>query len=151
MELNNLISFALEIQGRVNFYWNLYIVGITGLLGWLVSGEKKFSREVKLLISVGFFIFVIINACSLIRSYDLLSAIVAEVQSQVQSLSKIGKDPFQTEGIEVFIKSFERFLSNRTYLWTVTAVHLVLDLGILYILWSNKFKTSQNKRNSQDL
>jgi hypothetical protein len=55
MNLDSLISLALSIHDRVNFYWNLYIGGITLIVGWLLTNQQLKTLQLAIII-IGFLI-----------------------------------------------------------------------------------------------
>ena len=55
--------------GKIEFYWNFYVVALIALLGWIVSAKKPMPRQVKVLIAVGYSAFAIMNMFGLWGSY----------------------------------------------------------------------------------
>jgi hypothetical protein len=143
LSLNELISFGLAIHERLNFYWNLYIIGITILLGWLVSYHPTKSINwsmFRALVTVGLIIFVAINISSLLGAYQLLSSITVEVSDRIDAAKAAKGEIFNTPGIETFIKKFSENLSSPRPFLMVILTHVILDVGTLAVLWADKIE-----------
>ncbi len=137
MEVNILPDLFLNIVDKVNFYWHLYIISIIAVIGWLLSLKISMHWQLKVLISVAFLSFVVMNVISLIGSYAFLEATRLELETHVTH----DKFPHLSD----IIKS----ISYGSRWWSVIVIHLCVDTIMLIAIWSNKVADSIRIRGKQ--
>jgi len=130
MEVSILPDLFLNIVDKVNFYWHLYIISIIAVIGWLLSLKQPMRWQLKVLISVAFLSFVIMNVQALIGSYAFLEATRLDLEKHV-----VG-DKFSN--LSKMIKS----ISYGSRWWGVIAIHSCVDIIMLIEIWSNKVSDS---------
>ena len=138
MEPNILPELFLNIVDKVNFYWHLYIISVIAVVGWLLSLKHSMRWQLKVLISVAFLSFVVMNTMSLLGGYAFLEATRMELESHVAA----DKFPHLSAMIKLF--SFE---SRK---WNVIVIHSCVDTIMLIAIWSNKVSDSIRIRGKQE-
>ena len=128
MEIKDIINIVMKLSDSVNFYWNFYVVGVIAIIGWLISLKEHIKWQIKLLVSIGFLFFIILNIHGLLGSYTLLEASINELQESVNPST------FKTDKIFHTIKN----ISFSYYPQAVLGIHVVIDSGIFIAIWSNK-------------
>lgn len=126
MELSELTSIIFTLQDRVNFYWNLYIGGLIVIAGWVIANDKPLSRKLKLAIITAFVLFMVINWRSLVSSYLLLDAFTEEFKLNITT---------QTFRNQVLFPLIQK-IHFRKGAWIATLIHLLLDGGTIYFIWT---------------
>ncbi len=137
MEINILPDLFLNIVDKVNFYWHLYIISIIAVVGWLLSLKVSMRWQLKVLISVAFLSFVVMNVKALIGSYLFLEATRLDLEKHVA----VDKFPH----LSVIIKS----ISYESRYWSVIVIHSCVDTIMLIAIWSNKVSDSIRIRGKQ--
>ena len=138
MEPNILPDLFLNIVDKVNFYWHLYIISIIAVIGWLLSLKQPMRWQLKVLISVAFLSFVVMNVIALIGSYAFLEATRLDLEKHIA----VDKFPKLSE----MIKS----ISYGSRWWSVIAIHSCVDIIMLIAIWSNKVSDSIRIRGKQE-
>jgi len=85
MTESDLIDIFFKARGNIQFFWNIYAVIILALMGWLISLKQDLSWQVKLLVSCGFIVFIIINISGQLRSYELIIAAKSDLLSMAHT------------------------------------------------------------------
>ncbi len=124
MEVNILPDLFLNIVDKVNFYWHLYIISIIAVVGWLLSLKHPMRWQLKVLISVAFLSFVVMNVIALLSSYAFLEATRLDLEKHVV------KDKFPH--LSVIIKS----ISYGSHWWSVIVIHSCVDTIMLIAIWN---------------
>ena len=75
MEARDIADLFVTAIDKIEFYWNFYTVTLLALIGWLVTTKQALDRGLKLLLSVGYLIFVAMNLTGLWGSYTLAEAL----------------------------------------------------------------------------
>ncbi|WP_417069781.1 hypothetical protein [Niveibacterium terrae] len=111
-----LLALIFARADALNFYWNLYLALVLGLLGLMASGKPFTARvSIKLLLSVGF-IGVALSNLGVIDAID---------EQRRQLLILLGDCPAQAVASAAMPP--ER--------WRVGAFHLGLDVLVLICIW----------------
>ncbi len=128
MKLAEIADLFVTAVDTTNFFWNFYVVGIVAIVGWLFSLSRSLDVQLKIVVSVGFLLFIGMNLQALTSTYLFLSAIVEEMQAVIT------KDTFRTDGLGMLIDQ----LSYDGRIWLTWGIHAVMDTAILYCIWSDR-------------
>ena len=85
MSIKENADLFISSTDKIDFYWNFYTLTLLALIGWLVSSEKPLSRQLKLLISIGYLTFVAMNLLGLWGSYTFAEAVRQDLLAAAQS------------------------------------------------------------------
>lgn len=132
MNIENLIDITFKLTDNINFFWNIYIFALIGLLGWLFALKNPPSKKIKIIVTSGFLLFTMINILGMLKTYAFLEAVRIELQMVAQETD------FRTTLIKEKIKE----LNYDYYPYMVWITHLIVDAGVLFILWSDILKKS---------
>ena len=69
MDTKDIADLLVAAIGKVEFYWNFYTVTVLALIGWLASNDTTLTLTLKLLITVGYAVFVLMNIIGIQGSY----------------------------------------------------------------------------------
>ena len=75
MTTGDLAGWFTTAIGKVEFYWNFYVVTLLALIGWMLSTAGPATASVKWLITVGYLVFVCMNVLGLWNSYKFAEAL----------------------------------------------------------------------------
>ena len=129
MDTKDIADLFLAATGKIEFYWNFYTVTLIALIGWLVSRKQPFQPKLKLLITVGYQAFVLMNVLGLLGSYtfaealrlDLLAAPQAVPDSLVHARDVLNKHSYDDQKILAMV------------------IHAVLAVFVLGVIWFGRF------------
>lgn len=79
MTASDLADLFIEATSRMEFYWNFLVVFLTALLGWLFTSKRVFTNGERVVITLGYFIFALMNIQGLYGSYTFVNAIHADL------------------------------------------------------------------------
>jgi hypothetical protein len=46
MSVKEVADLLFAARGRIDFYWNFYVVAVIAVIGWLLSLKKKLTRTI---------------------------------------------------------------------------------------------------------
>ncbi|REL30337.1 hypothetical protein [Thalassotalea euphylliae] len=128
MNTAEIIDVIEKLETRLNSYWNFYSIAIIAISGWLLSLNKpsEFPIESAVILSIGFLLFIIMNASVLLpltkRIYALekvLIMTVAETTTLVPELKTILSKP----------------LINNRYIGTIVMYFLLAIAMLVFIAY----------------
>ena len=119
MSENDLIGVIFQLRDNINFLWNFYVTGCGFLIGWLFSGNIRWSRQTWAVISMFFCIFVIINANALHTEYLLLELALTDLKSHTALSASFVPQLADTKGLG----------ATGAYI-----IHLIADVFLLWLL-----------------
>ena len=85
METKDIADLFITATGKIEFYWNFYTVTVLALIGWLVSTKNPLAPQLKVLISIGYLVFVFMNIKGLYGSYMFAEALRLDLLASSQS------------------------------------------------------------------
>lgn len=136
MEVKEIADLFITATGKVEFYWNFYTVTLLALIGWLVSTKKVLASSLKLLITAGYLIFVLMNLIGLWGSYTFAEALRLDLLSAAKTMS----DKLKNTQAVLLQRSFE---SQKIF---AIFIHAVLGALVLSVIWVGRLgKQTDNK------
>jgi hypothetical protein len=125
MDTKEIANFFVTAIGKIELYWNFYTLTMLALIGWLVSMKKDLGTGMKLLITVGYLLFAIINLIGLWISYTLAEALRQDLLVSAKATPEILKN---TRAIisEISYDS-QRILAF--------VVHVIFGVFVLSVVW----------------
>ena len=140
MDFKDVADLFVSATDKIEFYWNFYVVMLIALIGWLLSTKRPFSLSVKLLISVGYVIFVAMNLLGLYGSYTFAEAIRIDLLTM--------------QDAKAVLSNTHNVLKKHSYVGQRTAmfwIHAILGLTVLLAVWLGRFgeQNVRAKRSSQ--
>jgi fucose 4-O-acetylase-like acetyltransferase len=127
MEAKDVADLFITATDKIEFYWNFYVVMLIALIGWLVSTKRPLSTSLKLLITVGYLVFVSMNILALYGSYTFAEA--------------LRLDLLEMEGAKTVANTHD-VLRTHSFLRQRTAtfwIHLIVGLAVLSVVWIGRF------------
>jgi hypothetical protein len=128
MDVKELVDLFLELNGKAVFLWNIYIVGLIAIAGWLVSSKSDLSPQLKTLITLGIVLFAVVTIRSLGNYLRFLEA------TQRELLARLDPGDFPH-----LYKRFERLSFSQSF-WLTFVVHVCLDAVLLVAVWSPRVR-----------
>ena len=125
MDTKEIADSFITAAGKIEFYWNFYAITLIALIGWLVSTKKVLGPRLKLLISVGYLVFVFMNIMGLSSSYTFAEALRQDLLVSV----KAAPETLKNAQAVLSEKSFE----NQKAL--ATAIHAILGAFVFSVIW----------------
>lgn len=136
MEVKEIADLFITATGKVEFYWNFYTVTLIALIGWLVSTKKVLAPYLKLLITTGYLIFVLMNLIGLWGSYTFAEALRLDLLSAAKTMP----DKLKNTQAVLLQRSFE---SQKIF---AIFIHAVLGALVLSVIWFGRLgKQTDNK------
>jgi hypothetical protein len=125
METRDLAQLFVTATARVEFYWNFYTGALLALIGWLVSKNLAVAQELKLLITVGYLAFVLMNVMGLWGAYTFAEALRKDV------LMSVNNTPHTVHNTQQVLAKG----SLEKQKWRALAIHVVLGAVVLLSVW----------------
>ncbi|MGQ8367342.1 hypothetical protein [Glaciecola sp. 1036] len=129
METKDIADLFIIATGKIEFFWNFYTVTLLAITGWLVTKTNPLSLQLKILISLGYFAFAVMNILGLFGAYmfaetlrlDLLATSDACQSSLENTCQALSSHSFDVQ------KSM------------ILPIHGFIGLVFFYIIWFSKF------------
>lgn len=125
MTTKDIADLFVAAVGKIEFYWNFYTVTVLALIGWLASSDATLTLPLKLLITVGYAVFVLMNIIGLQGSYLFAEALQKDLLDAIQA------DPDMLNSTQAAL-SKKSFKGQRK---SVPVIHAVLGVVILCSIW----------------
>lgn len=125
MELKDIVQLFITVTTRVDFYWNFYVVTLLALIGWMFSTKKPMTTHLKLLITVGYIVFVSMNLVGLWGSYTFAEAL----RNDLLSTTNLKPDEFKNTRVVLAESSF---LAQRS---VTLVIHAIVGAVVLLTVW----------------
>ncbi len=136
MELKDIADLFIAATGKVEFYWNFYTVTLLALIGWFASIKKGIALRLKLLITVGYLLFVFMNLIGLLSSYTFAEAL----RLDLLSASKTMPGTLENARAVLSQRSLE---SQKTF---AIFIHAILAISVLYVVWFGRLGEQRTNR-----
>lgn len=127
MEARDVAELFIAAVDKIEIYWNFYVVMLIALIGWLISLKNALPFKLKLVITVGYLAFALMNISGLYGSYTFAEAL---------RLDMMGMEKVQE------LKTVHKILSGSSYQGQMIAmfvIHLVVGTLVLAALWFGRF------------
>ncbi len=127
MAAEDVADLFITATDKIEFYWNFYVVMLIALIGWLVSTKRPLSISLKLLITVGYLVFVSMNILGLYRSYTFAEALRIDLLAM--------------EGAKALANTYD-VLQSHSFIRQRTAtfwIHSIVGLAVLLVVWLGRF------------
>jgi hypothetical protein len=125
------MDVALRLGDNVNSLWNFYLTVQLALVGALLAISLRLKTGQKIVATIAFLIFVIVNWTGLMQQYYLLNAAIAELKLQVYTVD------LKNDSLKAIIHNVD--FSNRY--WVTTVAHAISDIIVLCLIWFNRLRT----------
>jgi len=125
MDTKEIADLFVTATGKIEFYWNFYTVTLLALIGWLVSTKNALRPRLKILVTVGYLAFVLMNVIGLWGSYTFAEALRQDLLISV----KTAPDTLKNAQAVLFERSFE---SQRML---ALVIHAILGAFVLSAVW----------------
>jgi hypothetical protein len=130
LTLRDIADLLFAARGRIDFYWNFYVIVVIAVIGWLVARKKK-SRPmilpVKLLVTVGFLIASTMNFVGLYGAYTLAEALRTDL------LRLATTTPLTDTRL---VLEQHSYLAHRS---AAIGAHIGVGAVILFAIWFGRF------------
>jgi cytochrome b len=126
VEARDIADLFVTAIDKIEFYWNFYTVTLLALIGWLVTTKQALDRGLKLLLSVGYLIFVAMNLTGLWGSYTLAEALRLDLLAATA-------DQAQTIEHARNILAGRSMEAQRTLAFVIHGVLAMLVLGVIWL------------------
>lgn len=139
MNKKELTDLVLKAKDNVYFFWNFYVAGILAVMAWLGSLDKNPSWQLKLIISIAYLSFMVMNLSGLLGSFALLRASIREYLAAVEKpgheINEIDRVFYKEHSMFRTIRLFNREIHR--YKFVVFGLHILIDTIVLIALWNN--------------
>jgi hypothetical protein len=125
MEVKDCAQLFIAAIARIDFYWNFYVVMLLAFNGWMFSTKNLFTTRLKILVTIGYLVFVCMNLFGLWGSYTIAEAL----RTDILALAELRPDELQSTRA---VLAKHSFVMQRSM---ALAVHAVLGSVILGIVW----------------
>lgn len=123
--VKDLVDVYLKLNDTINFYWNFYVVSVSGLVFWILNTNTPFDVETKSIISVGFTVFAFMNGLGIYKHYMFFQAIGVELTQRAKQME------FDTKFLpEILDKVTLKHSKLRV------GIHIMIDLILLTLIWT---------------
>ena len=133
MTVTDVADLLFAARGRIDFYWNFYVVVVIAVIGWLVSLKKTLTLPMKVLVSVAYLTAAGMNVMALYSSYTFAEALRTDL------LRMAAATP---------LADTRRILEQHSYLSQRMAalwIHFVIGSAILFVVWFARFGESHER------
>ena len=128
MEQKDVAQLFVNAVGKVEFYWNFYVVTLVALTGWMVSSKIPLTADLRLLVTGGYVVFVGMNLMGLWGSYSFAEALR-------QDLLALPSEPPGKLSQTRTVLSGRSFATQR---WMALLIHVVLAVPVLWAVWHGR-------------
>ncbi len=132
--IKDLFDIYMGLRSSINSYWLFYFVVTSTIVGWFVGKKPKLSMPVKIMISLGYIMFVTVSFTALSRTYKHLVA----VKSDLKVICTKTKTALCANICD---------FSNYNYDLMIWGIILGVVAGVLIIIWI----PSQNLKTKKDV
>ena len=136
-DLNNLIGLYLEMDGIVNFYWQIFITASTAVLGWLIvkTNPTNWRRRIIGTLAYTFFALVILEAID--ANSKLFEAVAWDLR---QAAKATNADFVDQSRLQNFFLESEKKTWREFWLWIYLSSWITVSALILFDLMGFKAK-----------
>lgn len=135
MTLRDAVDLLLAARGRIDFYWNFYVVVVIAVIGWLVSLRKTLTPAMKVLVSIAYLIAAAMNLFGLYSAYTLAEALRTDL------LRMAAAAPLTDTRI---LLERHSYLSQRL---VAVFIHLVVGATVLTVVWFARLHAADSAGN----
>jgi hypothetical protein len=132
--LKDAIDVTIQLGNTVNTLWTIYLTVLVAIAGALLFTSVQLRTSQKVVATIAFSLFAYINWRSLLRTYSLLVSAIDEMKAQAPSADLKS---------EAFGKSINA-VSFSSGSWLPTLFHVVLGVGVLFLIWFNPRSPRRN-------
>src|SRR5215217_8950867 len=125
--LKDAIDVTIQLGNTVNTLWTIYLTVLVAIAGALLFTSVQLRTSQKVVATIAFSLFAYINWRSLLRTYSLLVSAIDEMKAQAPSAD------LKSEAFEKSINA----MSFSSGSWLPTLFHVVLGVGVLFLIWFN--------------
>jgi hypothetical protein len=130
LTFKDVADLLFAARGRIDFYWNFYVVVVMAVIGWLVSLRKTLTLAMKALVSVAFLIASAMNLLGLYSSYTFAEALRTDL------LRMAAAAPLTDTRL---LLEQHSYLSHRL---AACWIHLAVGATILFAVWFARTATA---------
>jgi hypothetical protein len=127
MTIRDVADLLFAARGRIDFYWNFYVVVVIAVIGWLVSLKRTLTLSMKLLVSIAYVIAAAMNLLGLYSSYTLAEALRTDLL-RMAATTPLTDTLLVLEGHSYLTQRLVAF-------W----IHLAVGATILLVVWFARF------------
>lgn len=128
MDVKDCAQLFISAIARIDFYWNFYVVMLLAFNGWLFSARHPFTTRLKILITVGYLVFVGMNLMGLWGSYTIAEGL------RIDILKLAAQKPDELQATRGILGAH----SFATQRYMALLVHAVLGSIVLTLVWMGK-------------
>ena len=125
--IKEVADLLFAARGRIDFYWNFYVVVVIAVIGWLVSLKKTLTLSMKVLVSVAYLIAASMNYLGLYSSYAFAEALRTDLLRMITTAS--------LTDTRLMLEQHSYLAQRLGAFW----IHLVVGATILLVIWFGRF------------
>jgi hypothetical protein len=127
MDAKDVAQLFIAATDKIQFYWNFYVVMLIALIGWLVSTKSTLTISLKLLLTVGYLVFVAMNIVGLVGSYTFAEA--------------LRNDLLTMDGAKALLHTHKVLEAHSFMQQRVAAIwiHAIVGVAVLLVIWFGRF------------
>ncbi len=136
MNEKDVVDIFFKLLDGTAFYWNFYVAGVAIIIGWILTTTIHPSRHVKILVSLAFGFFVVMNLSALFGRLAFIDLFSEELKALIE--------PCALKTPELCARIHE--LSFKNSRWVALGVHAIVDVSLFFLIWSDKaWRVSQRE------
>jgi hypothetical protein len=125
--IKDVADLLFAARGRIDFYWNFYVIVVVAVIGWLVSLKKTLTLRMKVLVSMAYLSASAMNFVGLSGAYTLAEALRTDL------LRMAANAPIMETRL---VLEQHSFVAHR---WGALLVHVAIGIPILLTIWFARF------------
>jgi hypothetical protein len=129
--IKEVADLLFAARGRIDFYWNFYVVVVIAVIGWLVSLKKTLTLSMKVLVSVAYLIAASMNYLGLYSSYAFAEALRTDLLRMITTAS--------LTDTRLMLEQHSYLAQRLGAFW----IHLVVGATILLVIWFGRFSEAE--------
>ncbi len=126
------IEIGFKLFDQMIIFWQFYVGGLIGVVGWIFSREHSWSTDKRMGIGVTFILFSLINMSALFKTTSALSELTFLLNNENYEIGKeVSKGAFNIAA--------KRLNAGAWYIHII--LHLIADAVALFFI----FKVAKNE------
>jgi hypothetical protein len=79
MSVKEAADLLFAARGRIDFYWNFYVIVVIAVIGWLITLKRPLTSSMRMLVTVAFLTAASMNLAGLYGSYTFAEALRSDL------------------------------------------------------------------------
>jgi cytochrome b561 len=132
MTVKDVADLLFAARGRIDFYWNFYVVVVIAVIGWLLTSKRGLTVPMKVLVSVAYLVAASMNLLGLHGAYTFAEALRTDLIRMASGVPLIDT--------RVILERHSYLPQRSAAFW----IHLSVGATILLVVWFAHFPRSDD-------